>query len=276
MNFWKKLFSIPTYKSESLTSAPFKPARGLNEQQLLEKELENLVQPLIKKATRINVCKPSTPPEHSQLVSHFGGQPYFEEGEEWPISMKGKSMDFIFQLFNEEGLVLPKEIKLIQFFYDWEEFPWETENDGWRVKIYEELNPAQIKTIEKPTNLDVSHYCEIQFENIVSLPAWEGLDCYSSDASNLSNVLNEDKPWDSYDKVVQKLTGHDGFQSQLGGYPTWIQGESTPKNKNGDSMPLLFQIDSEDNAGIMWGDCGIVYVFYDRDSKQLEFILQCH
>lgn len=25
---------------------------------------------------------------------------------------------------------LPENIKLVQFFYDWEEFPWETENDG--------------------------------------------------------------------------------------------------------------------------------------------------
>jgi uncharacterized protein YwqG len=31
-------------------------------------------------------------------------------------------------------------------------------------------------------------------------------------------------------------------------------------------MKLLLQIDSEDDADLMWGDCGIVYVFYDPKS----------
>jgi uncharacterized protein YwqG len=32
-------------------------------------------------------------------------------------------------------------------------------------------------------------------------------------------------------------------------------------------MKLLFQIDSEDNAGLMWGDTGLIYVFYDEETK---------
>ena len=64
--------------------------------------------------------------------------------------------------------------------------------------------------------------------------------------------------------------------SQLGGYPKWVQGESTPKDKNGEPLKLLFQIDSEDNAGIMWGDVGLIYVFYDEELEKIEFILQCH
>ena len=41
-------------------------------------------------------------------------------------------------------------------------------------------------------------------------------------------------------------------------------------------MKLLFQIDSEDNAGLMWGDVGLIYVFYDNETQKIEFILQCH
>lgn len=55
----------------------------------------------------------------------------------------------------------------------------------------------------------------------------------------------------------------------------WVQGEDTPV-KEAVPMKLLFQIDSEDNAGIMWGDVGLIYVFYDENSERIEFTLQCH
>jgi uncharacterized protein YwqG len=55
-----------------------------------------------------------------------------------------------------------------------------------------------------------------------------------------------------------------------------VQGESTPIDDEGNPMKLLFQIDSEDNAGLMWGDVGLIYVFYDKKTEKIEFTLQCH
>lgn len=40
-------------------------------------------------------------------------------------------------------------------------------------------------------------------------------------------------------------------------------------------MKLLFQMDSSQQAGLMWGDAGLVYVFYDDTSGRVEFTLQC-
>ena len=57
---------------------------------------------------------------------------------------------FIFQIFNNGEIELPKSIKLIQFFYDSEEFPWQTEEDGWFVKIYETLNTNKMIKIDNP------------------------------------------------------------------------------------------------------------------------------
>ena len=239
-------------------------------------DLENLVRPLIKTATEIVVGKASRPSENSQMESHFGGQPYFEEGEEWARSKTGAPMSFIFQIFNNNEIELPKNIKLVQFFYDWEEFPWDTIDDGWFVKIYENLNTEKLITIDRPQELERSKFCEIEFKKIESLPDWEGIETYSSKASKLSCILDEDSPWESYRKVVEKLVGDDDYKSQLGGYPKWVQGESTPRNNDGENMKLLFQIDSEDNAGLMWGDVGLIYVFYDEESKRIEFTLQCH
>lgn len=239
-------------------------------------DLEKLVIPLIRETTKIEVKQPSQPLENSQLKSHFGGQPYFETGEEWPKSKKGQNLDFIFQIYNNGANNLPNGIKLLQFFYDWEEFPWDTENDGWFVKIYESLNEERIIKINKPAELEVSYYCEVTFKALQSLPDWEGIDRYSDKASKLSCVLDENEPWDNYQKVVEKLIGEQDYQSQLGGYPNWVQGESTPNKSNGEPMKLLFQIDSEENAGLMWGDVGLIYVFYDESNKRIEFTLQCH
>lgn len=238
-------------------------------------DLEKLVMPLIRTATKIEVNQSSHPPKNSQLISHFGGHPYFETDEKWPKSKKGNNLDFIFQIFNNQTINLPPNIKLVQFFYDWEEAPWNTIDDGWLVKIYETLNTERITKIEKPNELAMPQYCEIAFKTIQSLPDWEGIKRYSDKASKLSCDLNKDKPWYNYQTVVEKLIGKQNSQSQIGGYPYWVQAESTPDKSNGEPMKLLFQIDSEENAEITWEDSGIIYIFYDESNKQIKFTLQC-
>jgi len=39
---------------------------------------------------------------------------------------------------------------------------------------------------------------------------------------------------------------------------------------------FIFQIDSEDEAGIMWSDCGMVHVFYNSKTKQFIFEKECY
>lgn len=278
MNIFKKLIRIlKGGKHEVLQSLTNNHEVASNSPEMnTSEEIQHLLKPLIRDATKIEVLPKAQMPENSQLLSHFGGDPYFEKGDKWPQSKSGRHMDFIFQIYNTEDLILPKSIKLIQLFYDLEEFPWDTKDDGWKVKIYESLKTENIQRIERPQDLEESNYCEMIFRPIKSLPDWEGIDLYMKKASDLSCVLNEDEPWDQYDKAVEKLIGKQDYQSQLGGYPQWVQGESTPEGPDGEPMKLLFQIDSEDNAGLMWGDVGLIYVFYDERTKKTEFSLQCH
>jgi uncharacterized protein YwqG len=240
-------------------------------------DLENLVRPLIKKATKIIVKNHSGMPKGSQLKSHFGGEPYFEKGEEWPKARdsfrNGTELEFVFFFFFEDNIILPQNIKLIQFYYDLNgELSFDTGDGGWYVKIYENLNLENIKTIEKPGEHETVKYCEIKYESIKSLPDWEGIDSYCINAQKLSCVLDEDEPWKNYQEIAQKLVGEQEIWSQLNGYPHWIQGNENPSK---DNFVLLFQLDSEENAGLMWGDCGMIYVFYDNKNKKIEFVLQC-
>lgn len=241
-----------------------------------DKDLENLISKLIRPATKVEIQKPTNPPENSQLISHFGGHPYFEEGEEWVKSKNGNNMTFVFQIFNNEQIELPRNIELIQFFFDFDAFPWDTDDDGWRVKIYEKLNIDKRKIIEIPFKEKDSKYCEIAFKPIESLPDWDGIYELEPNAANLSFQLNPDSPYDKYQQTVEKLLGEQDYQSQLGGYPKWVQSDATPTINDNRRMNLLFQIDSEENPGLMWGDVGLVYVFYDEETKRIEYSLQCH
>lgn len=278
MSFWEKILKSISGTDPDKTNSQFDKYRSeLNELNLKSiSDLENRVKPLIRPATKLEILSASRPPDNSQFESHFGGHPYFETGEQWPKSKSGKHLEFIFQIFNSSELELPASIELVQFFYDWEQFPWDTQDDGWLVKIYNKVDQQNIVFVAKPQELKSSKFCKVEFKNVRSLPDWEGIDLYDNNASKLSCVLNEDEPWDSYGQMVSKLIGAQDYQSQLGGYPNWVQGESTPNDPEGNPMKLLFQIDSDDNAGLMWGDVGLIYVFYDEKTENIEFALQCH
>jgi uncharacterized protein YwqG len=259
---------VPSHKSiDNYSSSPKLNQGSIDE---IKERLKKIILP----CSKITPDVPSDEPINSQFVSHFGGTPYFENGEDWPTSESGRALEFIFQIFNDERLNMAESIKLVQFFYDMEEFPWETEGEGWQVKIYESLNREHVKKIEPPLGLETIGYCNIAYQDCLSLPDWEGMEIFEKDAWKLCAMT--DNPWKNYEQAVTEIIGEQNYQSQLGGYPRWVQGEATPKSTDGSNAKLLFQIDSEENVGLMWGDVGLVYVFYDEKSKKIDFRLQCH
>lgn len=270
MSFWKKIFN------KNKIDKTQRKLENIGHSNTNLEPLINMVKPIIRSSTKIELESSNENPENTYLLSHFGGNPYFNKNETWPENKSCKPLSFVFQVFNNPDINLPEEIKLIQFYYDWEEFPWDTDNDGWLVKIYHELDIENSKKVDIPTDVEQVNYCEIKFKDIMSLPDWEGLDTYLNEALNLSCKMNTDEPWEPYEAVVKKLIGEQDYRSQFGGYPQWVQGESTPTDNNGKKLRLLFQIDSEENAGIMWGDVGLIYVFYDNETGKVEFTLQCH
>jgi len=232
-------------------------------------DYENLIKPLLRDTAKL-ILKRSEKLEDTQLKSHFGGQPYFEKGEKWPVTKDKRPLDFVFQFFNTSNNILPENIKLIQFYYDFDESPWSTKDDGWLVKVYEKLEKDNIIIIENPDPYKTQRYCEIQYENIKTLPHEQDLEFFSEAAEMFTLMINVKSP---YYKVAEKLKAAHSMQSQIGGYPDWLQGGRYPEDKD---FILLFQLDSEDEAGFMWGDCGLIYVFYNPKTKEIIFELECH
>lgn len=237
-----------------------------------QQQLLDLLTPLIKEATRIIPQTPLRMPASSHLTSHFGGTPYFEQGEAWPVTEKGTPLSFIFQIVNDGHINLPESIKIVQFYYDWESAPWDTAEDGWLVKTYSQIDPHAPSIAEKPYTRRLVKFCNITFEKVKSLPDWEGIYNWNENAEKLAITINEDKPWEAYDEAVKQLIGEQSYRSQLGGYPKWLQAEANPDTTAGHPASLLFQLDSESQPGLNWIDTGLVYIFQDEDNTQ--FTLQ--
>jgi uncharacterized protein YwqG len=237
------------------------------------KFIENRLQKLVKEKQEISLQKPRFSLKESQTRSHFLGLPYFEEGEGWPRTRDGRPMDFIFQIVNENNL-LPKEIKILQFYYDWKSRPWFAHNPGWLVKSYPSIETAKQKTILNPAR-EIDAFIGIGYEKAYSLPDWQAIGSIDPEISEACCQLAPDRPWSLYAEITGDIFGADScLGSWLGGYPAWLQGNDTPANENGQEYTFLMQVDSEEDAGLMWSDMGLVYLFMDPVSKEFYFCLQ--
>ena len=246
-------------------------------------QLESIVTP------HVRVCSCLEPKMAGNLKSptartYFGGQPYAESGDSWPSCPTCQmELSFIFQArFSETKYVPPEGVQLFTFFYCWKCSPWglDDEDPGqWVVRFYSAPSDERAVRIQRETKDEYETTpCSVEIESAKSLPDWEGIDVYCPEASTLSAKLNDDEPWEPYSALVQQITGRDDYATMIGGYPRWVQSESTPKCFQCNQLMEQFaQIDSEDEAGLMWGDVGCVYLFCcRRHSSEIRFELQCH
>lgn len=212
---------------------------------------------------------------NSQLKSNFGGNPYFEINEEWPLDINGEKMQFLFQIINKEGVQLPEEIKILQLYYG----DTDSYEQDFLIKTYTAINESNIKLIETDSN-DILH-CDIQFVDSVSFPGWSLIK--ESDQENFKEIKNQltelfDYPEDKYVyliDIIKDFRQEDyrpekiNLHCQLGGYPNWIHNDETPENSK-----LLFQLESNLRINFMFKDAGFCYGFYNKVLQQALAISQ--
>jgi uncharacterized protein YwqG len=246
-------------------------------------EIASLLKPLAKVATKLEPTKVRDKASLLLTGSHFGGNPYAETGEDWPVCPTCKtSLTFICQIDNLSGFhPRPEGVALFTFFYCWECFPWglTDEVEGtWAVKTYPEPYEKKASSIIPPSEQpEPAEACEVQAERILSFPDWDGIDYWSSAVAEAAVKANPDEPWEAYNSTVEALGGFTDYATVVGGYPRWVQCEATPVCDVCErGMRFLAQIDTEDEASIMWGDVGCVYIFYcPEHPKETKMELQC-
>lgn len=246
-------------------------------------EVASLLRPLARVATKLEPKKVRDETSLPLTGSHFGGAPFAEAGEEWPVCPTCQtSLTFICQIDTASGFHQPPEgVALFTFFYCWECFPWGLADEvkgAWAVRTYSRLDEGKAALLPPPSDQpQPTGACEVQAERVISLPDWEGIESRSRAAAEAAARANPDEPWEAYDSAVEALGGFADYATMVGGYPRWIQGEATPDCEVcGSGMLTLAQIDTEDEADITWGDVGCVYIFYcPKHPKETRLELQC-
>lgn len=241
----------------------------------------------------------------SKSFSKIGGRPSVPAGFAWP-KWNGTSLAFLAQLDLAEvpgdGVLqgLPSSGRLY-FFYDQQQSTWgfdPKDAGSWQV-IY---MPADQAVAEVPFPGDVDedyHYneCPVTFKEIWTYRSTEGLDV---DPYSISD--------DDFDEIEsRRYAGYDGQpHHQIGGCPDTVQNDDMELQAQlaangiylGDSSgyehprfeslkagaqdwQLLLQVDTDEDLGMMWGDCGLIYFWIRKqdlakgDFSRTWMILQC-
>lgn len=241
-----------------------------------QEKLGNLLKSLIKKSIKLEP-KADASVAPACCESKFGGLPYAESEDVWPSCPTcEKELTFVTQIQDES------EQQLFVFYYCNKCFPWglaDEEKGQWLVKLYKKPSIEKLVAINQDSDDKFSPTaCKIIPSSVKILPDWEGLDSASSEASALCCKINDDAPWEAYEEAVERAGCLNDYATILGGYPRFVQGEALPTCPECNcDMVFYAQIDSEDEANIMWGDLGLIYFFrcpQHKNKFQLE--LQCH
>ncbi len=208
--------------------------------------------------------------------SKFAGLPYFPKTATYPIDSKGQAMFLLAQINFAE---LPKlenfpESGILQFYISSNDdvygmcFEDQTKQDNFRViyfpNIIEDENQliTDFSFVTKYDYLPLEDACALSFQ-LKSAPLSTGDYQFNTD------ILNDNDEFDieeEYDKLFP-AEGH-----KIGGYPYFTQSDPREYQEGYAACILLFQMDTDDKNGIMWGDCGVANFFiFTQDLKKKDF-----
>ncbi|MDR2137034.1 MAG: DUF1963 domain-containing protein [Synergistaceae bacterium] len=228
--------------------------------------------------------------------SKIGGCPHLPPDFTWP-KFENNPLSFLAQLNladvarYDSSKRLP-ESGMLYFFHEGGMDVWgfdPNDRDGFRV-IHYDGDLSKLKVTPLP-NLKSKHEyltfkpCKLTFENAKSYPDNEYLEMLSQiPAGSNKSFFNE-----GFDEIVAEYKDAIAPHHKLFGYPDLIQNEifleaqlvsnelycgnetgyrdpraEDLKEGAGDWM-LLFQIDTDGNAEMMWGDCGMLYFVIKKD-----------
>lgn len=251
----------------------------------LQKKWEQLkpqVSHLYQSALRLSQTETIT---HTKL----GGKPYIDSALfQWP-HVDNEPLAFIAQLDLAE-LATTLNIDwlpttgILLFFYDIETMPSGLEvndNELWKVIYFEQSNTE--------ANFPANLIEEFRFESIyLEAIKIEQLPSQQRDEVIDLNLSASQK--EAYEELCDREIG-DQPTHQISGFPDCIQDDDMEltcqqltQNQNStiNDWRLLLQLDTDENAEMIWGDCGTLYFWIrEQDAKKYAFdkvrlILQCY
>lgn len=193
-----------------------------------------------------------------EAVTKFGGQPVWIETPAWPLSAEtGRPMRFIAQIALDPALFGDVPARMAYLFM--------TDDEEWVDGTYEPeggenaliLQPGDFAgpTTNQPEGPTLFR--------IVERPGEDGRVPEACEFA-VSLVRGGDEPGQPEPE---------GYPNQVGGIPTFLQGEEYPR---GGPWRLLLQLDSSNVPfEVNFGDAGVGYAFVSRDGTVGRFLWQC-
>jgi uncharacterized protein YwqG len=249
-------------------------------------------------------------PEDSIPVgtSKLGGRPDLPAGVDWP-EWNGRPLSFLGQINLSDTSeydsckALPQS-GLLWFFYDCEQETWgfdPKDKGSWRVLFYD---GQQEDLSRRPFPDEIPEYaqyhaCSVTFHEALSVPGMQSL--------YIDQLQLDDTEFDRYEAFLDSLAADNDDQPvhQLLGHPSEVQGDmhlecqlvshglycgdetgyTDPQSAELESgaleWKLLFQLDTDDDPNMMWGDMGMLYFWiqeHDLEAREFDkvwMILQC-
>jgi uncharacterized protein YwqG len=231
---------------------------------------------------RLTAGKPSAQP-----VSRLGGRPNLPKDIPWPVWQEEQPLSFIAQLDLAtlpavRGVPLPKSGSLF-FFYDADEQPWgfDPKDKGCAQVIYVPSSLAANRPRAPHRDLDE----EVRFKGI-ALAATPETSLPGLNSSIHREYQATEEEFKAYFNLVDPLSKHAhriggnaneiqgglGLEAQLvsngiycGGPDGYKEGCRRGLDAGAADWLLLLQVDSEERAGMAWGDGGRIYFMIRKD-----------
>lgn len=214
--------------------------------------------------------------------SKFGGIPYWPRGEEYPRNSEGKPLNLLAQINFIDMPYLEDfpRTGLLQIYIDDDDMYGVENRDGKGFKvIYLEndgdySNQSDLSFLQEPEYFPMECPHSIAFSKVrrpISTTNPDFDEVFKDYLEIYSDSLDF---YELYDTLIQADLTH-----QIGGYPTFIQGEPDflSQNKN---LKLLLQIGH--NEKISFGDAGIANFFIstedlmDKDFSRIKYNWDCY
>jgi uncharacterized protein YwqG len=215
--------------------------------------------------------------EHSEEpITRLGGKPNMAADIAWPTRTSGDPHSFLAQIDLAalgicDGLPLPAHGSLF-FFCDAEYLPDSRDprdvSDGIKV-VYSATSLTDNRLRTPPPGFKG----ELIFDSVSLKPALD-LTAPAQDVWEIECLHLSDAELYAYGELFTQVCASDESVHRMGGYPNVVQ-HSRPESRSSSGAAdwrLLLQLDSEKDAGMMWGDQGRLYfMIRDHDLRSLSF-----
>ena len=235
-----------------------------------------------------------------KVFTKIGGQPLASKNFEWP-KWKGQSLAFIMQIKLSEISLLSQFARfpqkgLLYVFYDKKQTTWgfdPIDKGSWKIIFEAEQDDLDI--VPYPEDIEDDYwYEEVKLEQklIKTYPSWEDkkIETLELNQEQTHCYINfcvshyQRKPKHQIGGIASAIQSPNmDLECQLVscGFKSYESQKVKEIEKHRSDWMLLLQIDSDDDAGFMWGDVGMLYFWIKKEDleksnfENVWMILQC-